>query len=219
VTEQELKQLAKRERITVRGRTKGNRIYWYAYSRWRGDLHSAYLTADSRLPGFTEADFLKKVRGLPGRSGTERLVVQLLPGRAVLIEKGNRKMALSAEEFSQLAELAPARVEMIDQEAAAAASPAVPPDAHGEPADAATAPDDERDPVALLQAELAMTRDERDRLAELPDRMFALLNSYQEHISRAQNYKPTSDRGEAVSPLLCLIEQIYLTLIESEPDD
>jgi hypothetical protein len=118
-----------------------------------------------------------------------------------------------------LAELAPARVEIIDQEVADAASPAMSPDAHGEPADDAADPDDEHDPVAHIQTELTMTRDERDRLVELSDRLFALLDSYQEQITRAQNYKPTSDRGEAVSPLLRLIEQIYLTLIESEPDD
>jgi len=45
------------------------------------------------------------VRGLPGRSGTdEQLIVQPLPGRAALIAKGNRKMALSAEELTQLAQ-------------------------------------------------------------------------------------------------------------------
>jgi hypothetical protein len=112
VTEQELKQLAKRERITVRGREKGNRIYWYAYSRWRGDLHSAYLTADSRLSSFTEADFLKKVRGLPGRSGTERLVVQSLPGRAVLIEKGGKQLALNADDLARLIEWASQQEEL-----------------------------------------------------------------------------------------------------------
>jgi hypothetical protein len=81
-------------------------IYWYAYSRWRGDLHSAYLTAGSRLPSFTEADFLKKIRGLPGRSRTERLVVQSLPGRAVLIEKGDKQLALSADDLARLIEWA-----------------------------------------------------------------------------------------------------------------
>jgi outer membrane murein-binding lipoprotein Lpp len=40
----------------------------------------------------------------------------------------------------------------------------------------------------------------------------ATLESYQEHITRAQGYKPTSDRGEAVSPLLRLVEQVYITL-------
>jgi hypothetical protein len=49
--------------------------------------------------------------------------------------------------------------------------------------------------------------------------LLALLDSYQEHITQAHTYQPTSDRSEAVSPLLRLIEQIYLTLIESEPDD
>jgi hypothetical protein len=63
-----------------------------------------------------------------------------------------------------------------------------------------------------------MTRDERDRLAELPDDLLTIIEEYQHHITRAQNYKPTSERGEAVSPLLRLIERLYLQLIESEPD-
>lgn len=105
MTERELQQIATRERVTLRRREQHGRLYWYAYGRHQGDLHSTYLTADSRLPSFTEADFLKKVRGLPGRSGTdEQLIVQPLPGRAALIAKGNRKMALSAEELTQLAQ-------------------------------------------------------------------------------------------------------------------
>jgi hypothetical protein len=74
------------------------------------------------------------------------------------------------------------------------------------------------DVVSHLQTELTMTRDERDRLAELPDDLLTIIEEYQHHITRAQNYKPTSERGEAVSPLLRLIERLYLQLIESEPD-
>jgi Uma2 family endonuclease len=77
--------------------------YWYAYGRHQGELHSTYLTADSRLSRFTEADFLKKVRGMPGRSGTDDpLVVRGLPGRAVRIEKHGKKVVLSADDLAQL---------------------------------------------------------------------------------------------------------------------
>jgi hypothetical protein len=168
------------------------------------------------------------VKQLPANEAQARPLARLEPEqqreawqRAVQRAGGDRITARLVDQAVReiLAELAPARVESIDQEVADAASPAVSPDAHGEPADDAADPDDEHDPVAHLQTELTMTRDERDRLVELPDRLFALLDSYQEQITRAQNYKPTSDRGEAVSPLLRLIEQIYLALIESEPDD
>jgi hypothetical protein len=38
----------------------------------------------------------------------------------------------------------------------------------------------------------------------------------QEHITRAQKYKPTSDKGEAVSPLLRLVERVALTIQDIE---
>jgi hypothetical protein len=44
------------------------------------------------------------------------------------------------------------------------------------------------------------------------DQAISVLGEYQEHITRAQKYKPTSDRGEAVSPLLRAIERVYLAL-------
>jgi hypothetical protein len=43
-----------------------------------------------------------------------------------------------------------------------------------------------------------------------------VLGEYQEHITRAQNYKPTSDRGEAVSPLLRALERVVLLLKDDE---
>jgi hypothetical protein len=70
------------------------------------------------------------------------------------------------------------------------------------------------DVQSQLYAALAMSRSENERLGAMPDRLLSLLNEYQEHITRAQKYKATSDRGEAVSPLLRLIEQIYYTVVE-----
>jgi polyhydroxyalkanoate synthesis regulator phasin len=40
----------------------------------------------------------------------------------------------------------------------------------------------------------------------------AIIEEYQEHIIRAQNYNPTSDRGEMVSTLLRLVERVYVRL-------
>jgi hypothetical protein len=70
------------------------------------------------------------------------------------------------------------------------------------------------DVQSQLYTALAMSRSENERLGAMPDRLLSLLNEYQEHITRAQKYKATSDRGEAVSPLLRLIEQIYYTVVE-----
>jgi hypothetical protein len=97
--------------------------------------------------------------------------------------------------------------EMLGQSAAPAAAAPEPAPAQQMPA---AVPANE-DAAALRHENAAL----RQRLADVQ----SVLEEYQEQITRAQNYKPTSDRGEAVSPLLRLIEQIYLTLIESEPDD
>jgi hypothetical protein len=97
--------------------------------------------------------------------------------------------------------------EMLGQSAAPAAAAPEPAPAPQMPA---AVPANE-DAAALRHENAAL----RQRLADVQ----SVLEEYQEQITRAQNYKPTSDRGEAVSPLLRLIEQIYLTLIESEPDD
>jgi hypothetical protein len=43
-----------------------------------------------------------------------------------------------------------------------------------------------------------------------------IIEEYQEHITRAQKYKTTSDRGEAVSPLLRLVERVALTIQDIE---
>lgn len=107
MTERELRELATRERVTLRTVGQRGRLYWHAYGRHQGELHSTYLCADSRLPSFTEDDFLKKVRGIPGRSGAdEQLVVRGLPGRAVQIEKHGKKVVLNADDLAQLVEWA-----------------------------------------------------------------------------------------------------------------
>jgi hypothetical protein len=41
-----------------------------------------------------------------------------------------------------------------------------------------------------------------------------MLEATQEYITRAQGYKPTSLRGEAVAPLLCVIERVWVLLGE-----
>lgn len=61
------------------------------------------------------------------------------------------------------------------------------------------------DQMAGLQAELANARDREQQIMNL-------LHEYQEHVTRAQKYKPTSDKGEAVSPFLRLVERIWLEL-------
>jgi len=63
--------------------------------------------------------------------------------------------------------------------------------------------------VAALQDEVA---DLRQRLADVQ----SILEEYQQHITRAQNYKPTSDRGEVVSPFLRLVERVALTIQDIE---
>jgi len=57
----------------------------------------------------------------------------------------------------------------------------------------------------------------RGEVADLQRRLVAartIIEEYQEHITRAQNYKPTSERGEAVSPLLRALERVWLELQE-----
>jgi len=63
--------------------------------------------------------------------------------------------------------------------------------------------------AAALQDEVA---DLRQRLADVQ----SILEEYQQHITRAQNYKPTSDRGEVVSPFLRLVERVALTIQDIE---
>jgi hypothetical protein len=63
--------------------------------------------------------------------------------------------------------------------------------------------------AAALQARNA---DLEQKLASVQ----AIIEEYQEHITRAQKYKTTSDRGEAVSPLLRLVERVALTIQDIE---
>lgn len=62
--------------------------------------------------------------------------------------------------------------------------------------------------AAALQEEVADLRQHLEKVQ-------SILEEYQEHITRAQNYKPTSDRGEAVSPLLRALERVWLELQEA----
>jgi hypothetical protein len=63
--------------------------------------------------------------------------------------------------------------------------------------------------AAALQARNA---DLEQKLASVQ----TIIEEYQEHITRAQKYKATSDRGEAVSPLLRLVERVALTIQDIE---
>jgi Tfp pilus assembly protein PilN len=65
------------------------------------------------------------------------------------------------------------------------------------------------DDAAALRHENAALR---QRLADVQ----SVLEEYQEHITRAQNYKPTSERGEAVSPFLRLVERVYNLLRDEQ---
>jgi hypothetical protein len=65
------------------------------------------------------------------------------------------------------------------------------------------------DQVAGLQAELAKAQAAQRQVMDI-------LNEYQEQITRAQKYKPTSDRGEAVSPLLRALERVALAIQDAE---
>jgi hypothetical protein len=62
--------------------------------------------------------------------------------------------------------------------------------------------------AAALQARNA---DLEQKLATIQ----TIIEEYQEHITRAQKYKTTSDRGEAVSPMLRALERVWLELQET----
>jgi septal ring factor EnvC (AmiA/AmiB activator) len=82
--------------------------------------------------------------------------------------------------------------------------------------------------IARLQAQIAMLQGENDRLKEdaaraeaelqaareVQGNARAILEEYREAVHRAGQYKPTSTRGEAVSPLLRCIERVWLLLQE-----
>jgi len=63
--------------------------------------------------------------------------------------------------------------------------------------------------AAALQEEVV---DLRQRLADVQ----SILEEYQQHITKAQNYKPTSERGEVVSPFLRLVERVYNLLRDKQ---
>lgn len=65
------------------------------------------------------------------------------------------------------------------------------------------------DDAAALREENA---DLRQRLADVQ----SVLEEYQQHITRAQSYKPTSERGEVVSPFLRLVERVYTLLRDKQ---
>jgi hypothetical protein len=74
-----------------------------------------------------------------------------------------------------------------------------------------------REEEAKARAELdraysRLTQQDHPALQQRIDQAISVLGEYQEHITRAQKYKTTSDRGEAVSPLLRAIERVYLAL-------
>jgi hypothetical protein len=81
------------------------------------------------------------------------------------------------------------------------------------------APEDEK---AGLRSEITRLRAELEQAQQpastLPAQVLGILQEYQDHITRAQKFKPTSARGEAVSPLLRAIERIHLLLQESGDD-
>jgi hypothetical protein len=64
-------------------------------------------------------------------------------------------------------------------------------------------------------ADAVALREENTDLRQRQAMILEVLGEYQEHITRAQNYKPTSDRGEAVSPLLRLVERLWRELQET----
>lgn len=112
-----------------------------------------------------------------------------------------------------LSELTPARVEIIEQEPDGASSGAVPLEELKQPAGDGV---DQNDEVASLRGELAKARVERNEAQQCMRDALRIIEEYQEHITKAHQYKPTSERGEAVSPFLRLIERIAIRLQEAE---
>jgi hypothetical protein len=104
MTDYELHQLALRENVTLRRYERNDRLYWYACGRHQGTLHSVYLCADTRLEAFQEADFLSKVRRLPGRSGDDHLGIRDLPGQSLRVSKGKKVVVLTYDDVQALAQ-------------------------------------------------------------------------------------------------------------------
>jgi hypothetical protein len=65
-------------------------------------------------------------------------------------------------------------------------------------------------------ADAAALREENADLRQRQAMILEVLGEYQEHITRAQNYKPTSERGEVVSPFLRLVERVYNLLRDKQ---
>jgi hypothetical protein len=64
------------------------------------------------------------------------------------------------------------------------------------------------------QQEIARLQDELQEARGLAGQARAILEEYRLPVSKAQQYKPSSTRGEAVSPLLRCIERVWLLLQE-----
>jgi hypothetical protein len=102
-----------------------------------------------------------------------------------------------------------AHVEQVVKEMLAQAAPAAAAAPEPAPAQQMPAAVPANDDAAALRHENAALR---QRLADVQ----SVLEEYQEHITRAQNYKPTSERGEAVSPFLRLVERVYNLLRDEQ---
>lgn len=64
--------------------------------------------------------------------------------------------------------------------------------------------------------DVAMLRERNATLEQKLATIQTIIEEYQEHITRAQSFKSTSDRGEAVSPLLRALERVVLLLQDDE---
>jgi hypothetical protein len=70
--------------------------------------------------------------------------------------------------------------------------------------------------VQEAQQEIARLQNELLEARGLAGQARAIFEEYRQPVSRAQQYKPTSARGEAVSPLLRCIERVWLLLQEGK---
>jgi cell division septum initiation protein DivIVA len=65
-----------------------------------------------------------------------------------------------------------------------------------------------------LAAEVEALRARNAQLEHTLAAARSIIEEYQDHIIKAQKYKPTSDRGGAVSPLLAALERVRGVLRE-----
>jgi hypothetical protein len=68
--------------------------------------------------------------------------------------------------------------------------------------------------IARLQAEVETAREKRDRTYSKLRGAIDIFEGHRLHVHKAQQYKPSSTRGEAVSPLLRCIEKVWILLQE-----